>query len=183
MGYEEAMKGDLFFFLLALRELPEDIKITKIKLEIAKDLFKSYYQVWPRTLTSYLIKKKQTNKIFFFLLFRVDFKEASSHWKFIKGIRKSCMLLLSRKHKNTNKNIRVNFNGKTKGIKTRSWLISFTSVEVLTVVVCLYREAGLKTCANGWRICIKAEVSLNHSMLRSRKLFLGLRLSWKWKII
>lgn len=46
MEHEEAMKGDLwFFFLLALRELPEDIKFTKIKLEIAKDLFKSYYQV------------------------------------------------------------------------------------------------------------------------------------------
>jgi len=43
--YEEAMKGDLFFLLLALRELPEDIKFTEIKLEIAKDLFKSYSQV------------------------------------------------------------------------------------------------------------------------------------------
>lgn len=45
MGYKESMKGDLFFFLLALRELPEGKKFTKIKLEIAKDLFKRYYQV------------------------------------------------------------------------------------------------------------------------------------------
>lgn len=46
MAYKESMKGDLFFFfLLALRELPEDKKFTKIKLEIAKDLFKRYYQV------------------------------------------------------------------------------------------------------------------------------------------
>lgn len=40
------MKGDIcFFFLLALSQLLEGIKITKIKLEIAKDLFKSDYQV------------------------------------------------------------------------------------------------------------------------------------------
>lgn len=57
---------------------------------------------------------------FFLLLFRFDFKEASSYWKFIKGIGKSCMLLLCRILKNTNKNKRVNFYGKSTGMRTRS---------------------------------------------------------------
>lgn len=49
--HKEAVRGDLFF-LLALRELPEGNKLTKIKMEVAKDLFKRCYQVWPRTPTS-----------------------------------------------------------------------------------------------------------------------------------